>query len=195
MPEPLRLPPSTQDLLEEIQMGFHLASLPGPAGGLAYLKDRAAQRPPLPAAVLKVVYTLMADAQAALEDWEGCADSVARATALEEAAQAEFTAGDLALEWDLDAGAPPPPGGVPPAAGPAIPLAPPKICRRCGKDVSHKVRRKNPATGAYLCYTCYHARREKRRKDAELRRWILRAVILLAVAVAGAAMVLANLGD
>lgn len=180
-----------QETIEALQMDVHLASLAGPAGGLEFLRQRINARPPLPRAALKVAYTLMADAQARMNDWEACQASVELALALDRLPEPELSPESFDLEEEDVEADPPSPAPAPGAAAPPAPAV--KLCRQCGKDVTHKSRRKNPATGSYLCSTCYHAQRETRARQATLRKWLVRGLLLTAIAAVAVGLILAEL--
>ena len=70
---------SVKETLSDILAGHREASHAGPAAALKYLERVLAGQVNLPMAVRSVVYDRMADAQVQLQDWEGCAASVAQA--------------------------------------------------------------------------------------------------------------------
>lgn len=183
---PDHTPPPTgpdADLIERLRADFHLASLGGPAGGLEYLRRRMAA--PLPRNVLREAYTLRADAQARMNDWDGCSASVAKALELDSGEGMEIQPEDFAADAA---------GEEPKAAsGSPRPIAAPiKLCRQCGADVRHKGRRKNPVTGEYLCVDCYHALRDKRQSRKQFRRWAIRVALILALVAIVSALILAE---
>lgn len=113
--------PADPELLAELQVGCGHAAENGPSAVIEYLRSFL-ERPGPSLEVRAAAYERLAEAQAELEDWEGCAASMAAAQRLAD-------------------------GGV---------AAPPvrKLCRDCGRDVTHRPRQKNQATGEYLCLAC-----------------------------------------
>ncbi len=67
---------SVKDTLEDLIAGHREASHGGPADAIKYLERVFAGQVNLPLAVRTVAYDRMADAQAELERWEACAESV-----------------------------------------------------------------------------------------------------------------------
>lgn len=94
-PEPVRK--SVKDVMEDIQAGYREASIMGPAPGLKYLQRTLEARVNFPYAVRTVAYDLMAECQAQLADWEGCAASVKLALEHLTDAQEEFPHGYRAM--------------------------------------------------------------------------------------------------
>ena len=70
---------SVKNTLDDLVAGDREASVSGPAAGAKYLRRVLEGQVSLPLAVRAVVYDLLAEAQARLQDWEGCASSVALA--------------------------------------------------------------------------------------------------------------------
>lgn len=93
--EPVRK--SVKEVLEDLQAGHREASLLGSAAALKYLQRTFAGHANYPYAVRTVAYDLMAEAQAQLGAWEGCAASVAMALGHLEDARAEFPHGFRAI--------------------------------------------------------------------------------------------------
>jgi hypothetical protein len=72
--EPVRK--SVKDVLEDLRGGHREAAFSGPEAALKYLRRTFDSQASLPNAVKAVAYDLMAEAQAQVSDWEGCAASV-----------------------------------------------------------------------------------------------------------------------
>lgn len=75
--EPVRK--SVKETLEDLLSGHKEAAFSGPESTLKYLRRVFEGQLNLPHAVRAVAYDRMAEAQAQLEDWEGCVASVAMA--------------------------------------------------------------------------------------------------------------------
>lgn len=143
--DPVRM--SVAELLSELREGHREASFFGPAAAIKFLQPVLWDTVDLPPAVQAAAYELLAEAQAELQDWEGCAASMAAAQGVVARAPAAASPSPAA----------PPAVRVPDLV--AVPAAPPvaaprKVCRDCGRDVSHRPRQKNQATGEYLCLAC-----------------------------------------
>lgn len=93
--EPVRK--SVKEVLEDLRAGHRDADLRGPEAALKYLRRTFGGQVNLPHAVRTTAYDLMAEAQARLGDWEGCAASVAAALDHLAAAEAEFPHGYRAM--------------------------------------------------------------------------------------------------
>lgn len=93
--EPVRK--SVKEILEDLRAGHREAALVGPEAALKYLRRTIEGQVNLPYAVRTVAYDLLAEAQARVGDWEGCAASVATALDHLEDARAEFPHGHRAL--------------------------------------------------------------------------------------------------
>jgi tetratricopeptide (TPR) repeat protein len=89
--EPVRK--SVKEILADLREGHRAAALMGPAAALKYLQRTLAAHANYPYAVRTVAYDLLAEAQAQLGEWEGCAASVEAAIEHLEDAQAEFPHG------------------------------------------------------------------------------------------------------
>ena len=72
--EPVRK--SVKETLEDLLAGHREASHAGPANALKYLERVVAGQTNLPLALRSVVHDRTADAQASLQRWEGCVESV-----------------------------------------------------------------------------------------------------------------------
>lgn len=72
--EPVRK--SVKQILDDLLEGHREASLTGPAAALKYLERVVSGQVNLPMALRSVVHDRMADAQASLERWEACVESV-----------------------------------------------------------------------------------------------------------------------
>lgn len=188
--DPVRL--SVEEILAVLQAGHRAAADAGPAAAVAYLQRILQDTVDLPPAVRMVVYELLSEAQAELQDWEGCTASLNRAQeerrrALETETPAPPRKPDVRTQAVL----------ADPAPTVAVPeglTAPRKRCRSCGKDVTHRSRRKDPVSGTYLCSEC-SGRPERNPSRPGLRRpalWIA-ALSLLALAVF-ALLILAGAG-
>jgi tetratricopeptide (TPR) repeat protein len=90
-PEPVRK--SVKDTLDDLLSGHKEAAFSGPEAALKYLRRVFEGQVNLPLAVRPVAYDLMAEAQAQLQDWEGCAASVALALRHLPDLEAEFPHG------------------------------------------------------------------------------------------------------
>jgi hypothetical protein len=97
--EPVRK--TVREILESLRDGHREAALMGPASALKYLQRTFTGQVNLPYAVRAVAYDLMAEAQAQLADWEGCAGSVMAALEHLEDAQAEFPHGYRSIVENL----------------------------------------------------------------------------------------------
>ncbi len=93
--EPVRK--SVKDILEDLREGHREAALMGPAAALKYLQRTLSAHENYPCAVRTVAYDLLAEAQAQLGDWEGCAASAGSALAHLDAAREEFPHGSRSL--------------------------------------------------------------------------------------------------
>ena len=67
---------SVKEILEDLLAGHREAGHGGPANALKYLERVFAGQASLPMAVRAAAYDRMADAQAQLQRWEACAESV-----------------------------------------------------------------------------------------------------------------------
>ena len=94
-PEPVRK--SVKDTLEDLLSGHKEAAFSGPESAQKYLRRVFEGQVNLPNAVKAVAYDLQAEAQAQLQDWEGCAASVALALKHLPDLEAEFPHGYRAL--------------------------------------------------------------------------------------------------
>ncbi len=94
-PEPVRK--SVKEVLEDLRSGHREASITGAASALKYLQRTLEAQASLPNAVKAVAYDLKAEAQAQVQDWEGCAESVVLALRYLPDAEAEFPHGYRAL--------------------------------------------------------------------------------------------------
>ena len=88
---------SVKEILEDLRGGHREAALLGPAAAAKYLQRTLEAHQNYPSAVRTAAYDLLAEAQAQLADWEGCAASVERALAHLEYARAEFPHGFRAM--------------------------------------------------------------------------------------------------
>lgn len=73
--------------------------------------------------------------------------------------------------------------------------APRKVCRDCGRDVSHRPRQKNQATGEYLCLACL--RRHEPRPMPGLGRgglWLLLLALGAVLAAVAGTFLVSNRG-
>ena len=185
--DPVRL--SVEEILAVLLAGHRTAAATGPEAAITYLQRILQDTIDLPPAVRMVVYELLSEAQAELLDWEGCTASLARA-------QDERR---LALETEPPRPPAPPrepqvqsraaaadPTSASPRAVPEGLEAPRKHCRNCGKDVTHRSRRKDPVTGTYLCSECSgrpHPERSPGRPDSRRPALWIAALSLLALVV------------
>lgn len=133
---------SAEEILSELRAAHRQAALYGPAPAMKLLQLFLRETPDLPPTVQAEAYELLAEAQAALQDWEACANSMAMAQRV------------------LGLGQPWPDHGSllgPPATAPLQPPPVVKVCHSCGADVTHKPRQKSLTTGTYLCRSCAKA--------------------------------------
>jgi tetratricopeptide (TPR) repeat protein len=93
--EPVRK--SVKEILDDLRAGHREAALLGPAAALKYLQRTLDAHPNYPYAVRTAAYDLLAEAQARLGEWEGCAASAAATLAHLEDARAEFPHGFRAM--------------------------------------------------------------------------------------------------
>lgn len=84
---------SVKEILEDLRAGHREAALMGPAAALKYLQRAFAGHDNLPYAVRTVAYDLLAEAQAQVGDWAGCAASTEAALQHLEDVAAEFPHG------------------------------------------------------------------------------------------------------
>lgn len=146
--DPVRM--SVAELLSELREGYREASFFGPAAAIKFLQPVLRDTVDLPAAVQAVAYELLAESQAELQDWEGCAASMAAAQRVVARAPAAPSTASPIQAAPQEVRVPDPH----PAAAAAPAVAPRKVCRDCGRDVAHRPRQKNQATGEYLCLAC-----------------------------------------
>lgn len=88
---------SVKEILEDLRAGHREAALLGPEAARKYLQRTLDGHQNYPYAVRSVAYDLLAEAQAQLADWPGCAASVVRALEHLADAEAEFPHGYRAL--------------------------------------------------------------------------------------------------
>jgi len=100
-PEPVRK--SVKDTLDDLLVGHKEAAFSGPESALKYLRRVFEGQVNLPNAVKAVAYDRMADAQAQVQDWEGCTASVALVLKHLPDLEAEFPHGYRALLEGLSA--------------------------------------------------------------------------------------------
>lgn len=100
-PEPVRK--SVKDTLDDLLAGHKEAAFSGPEPALKYLRRVFEGQVNLPNAVKAVAYDRMADAQAQVQDWEGCTASVALVLKHLPDLEAEFPHGYRALLEGLSA--------------------------------------------------------------------------------------------
>ncbi len=93
--EPVRK--SVKEILADLREGHREAALMGPTSALKYLQRTLEAHANYPCAVRTVAYDLLAEAQAQLGDWEGCAASVQSALGHLDDARAEFPHGFRAM--------------------------------------------------------------------------------------------------
>lgn len=86
--EPVRK--SVKDTLEDVLAGHREAGFSGPASALKYLRRTFDGHANLPNAVKAVAYSLTAEAQGQLENWEVCAEAAALAIGHLPDLEAEF---------------------------------------------------------------------------------------------------------
>lgn len=67
---------SVKDVLDDLLEGHKEAAFSGPESALKYLRRVFEGQVNLPNAVKAIAFDRMAEAQAGVEDWEGCASSV-----------------------------------------------------------------------------------------------------------------------
>jgi tetratricopeptide (TPR) repeat protein len=84
---------SVKEILDDLRTGHREAALMGPGAALKYLQRTFAGHDNLPYAVRTVAYDLLAEAQAQLGDWEGCAASTRAALQHLADVQSEFPHG------------------------------------------------------------------------------------------------------
>jgi uncharacterized membrane protein len=167
--DPVHMP--VEEILAVLRRGYRSAAASGSDAAVAYLQRTLEDTLDLPHAVQMVAYELLAEAQAESLDWDGCTASLARAQeerklallASKPAGRSAVTAFPLPSEPPA-AAAPPLPVEAAPLPAPAPP--PPgndrpvqeKFCCSCGRNVTHRSRRKDPLTRTYLCSDCYASR-------------------------------------
>lgn len=145
--DPVRM--TVEELLFELRTAHQQAAIYGPGPAMKFLQLFLRETVDLPPVVQAEAYELLAEAQAALQDWEGCAASMA---------MAQRVLG-LPRAWP-DSRSMPGTLTAPPIfqAAEVAPAPPPvKVCQSCGADVSHKPRQKSLTTGTYLCRACAKA--------------------------------------
>lgn len=185
--DPVRM--SVEELLADLQAGFGEAAVSGPEGMLRFLQGTLRDTLDLPPPALVLLYDLLAQTQAELQDWDGCALSLAKAQEERKQVRTEHPAEPPSLPpiplpepefVPLLVRREPPPQEVArplPVQAPVL-----KRCCLCGQDVSHKARRKNPGTQTYICNDCF-ANRQRAEKGSWRRlnqpfAWILAISIL-----------------
>lgn len=90
-PEPVRK--SVKETLDDLLEGLKEAGFSGPESALKYLRRVFEGQVNLPNAVKAIAYDRMAEAQAGVQDWEGCAASVGLALKHLPDLEAEFPHG------------------------------------------------------------------------------------------------------
>ena len=208
---------SSEEILAVLLAGQRAAAASGPEAAAAYLQRTIQDTFDLPHAVLMVAYELLSEAQAEFLDWDGCTASLARAQQERRLALAEPQprARPAGTETGAPAGAPAFPTArvaatrpaavatAEAAAPPAVKTATPepgagrqaveKLCCKCGKDVTHRSRRKDPLTRTYLCAECFGGRHGAHGRSRRGRAALWIALIpLLALLVLG--MIILGIG-
>lgn len=190
---------STEEILAVLRAGHSSAAASGPEAAAAYLQRTIRDTLDLPHAVLMVAYELLSEAQAESLDWDGCTASLAKAQEERKLAQTD----PPPVNRPIAPAAPPvvaaPPAAVqvlpPPAAdGPAMSRAGvEKFCCACGKNVTHRSRRKDPLTRTYLCSECYGGQ-SRERSQPRTRRPILWIALLSLLGVVVFGLLIRSLG-
>lgn len=208
---------SVEEILADLHADHREVSAIGPEATLEYLERTVRDTIDLPQAVLMVVYELISEVQAELQDWDGCSASMAKALEARRLARAESPTGYL------DPGKPAAPQTAAPIepvplklrelpdlpsgasqeaplrVEPALARSPEpvrakesstKFCCTCHRDVTHRARRKDPVTKTYLCNACYDLQRGAQAKiEPSLRRPILWIALLSLLVLSVAVLV------
>jgi hypothetical protein len=210
---------TAEEILAVLHAGHRAALATGPEAAVHYLQQILKETLDLPHSVVMVVYDLLSEAQAELMQWDACSASLAMAQRERRLAQLstgaekhklapqevpvpllpEILLTDTVLPSFSAVVLPAPPPAkldpVPPEPKPA-PVAPLKRCCLCGKDVTHRSRRKDPATQTYLCSECFGSRPDSALQTRpRLQRPPLQIALIVLAALVLAGLLVASLGS
>ena len=187
---------SVEEILAVLRSGHRSAAASGPEAAAAYLQRTIRDTLDLPHAVLMVAYELLSEAQAESLDWDGCTASLAKAQEERMLAQADPPPANrpvASAAATLDAAPPAAVQDMPPAGPAKRQDGGEKFCCACGKNVTHRSRRKDPLTRTYLCSECYGGQ-PRERSQPRASRPILWITLLSLLGVIVFGMLILSIG-